>query len=84
MVPKRFLILAGVALVGLGVVSGARGAQRAQNGKGAGPTYRRVTQPLLPVTLDLATGTIVRGPTVQKSHHTTCVTIDNSNRSGLA
>ncbi len=75
MVPKKSLFLAGAALVCLGAVPGAQ--------KGGKATYRRVTQPLKPVTLDLDTGTLTRGPRVFKSNHATEIAIDNGDRAGF-
>jgi hypothetical protein len=75
MVPKKSLFLAGAALVCLGAVPGAQ--------KGGKAMYRRVTQPLKPVTLDLETGTLTRGPRVFKSNHATEVSIFNGDRAGF-
>jgi hypothetical protein len=72
MVPKKSLILAGVALALLGASSSAQ----SQSGK----VFARYTKPLKTVSLDLATGTVTRGPAI---HNKVGTTIDDFNNIDL-
>jgi hypothetical protein len=72
MVPKKSLILAGAALALLGASSSAQ----SQSGK----VFARYTKPLKTVSLDLATGTVTRGP---RAHDKVGSTIDDFNNIDL-
>jgi len=75
-VSRKSLVLAGAALLCAGTAAGAQKT-------GDGPVYRRVTEPLRPVTLDLQTGTLTRGPRVRNKAVTTCSSFNNNDFSGF-
>lgn len=75
-VPRKSLILAGAALLCTGAAASAQKS-------GDGPVYRRVTEPLRPVTLNLQTGTLTRGPRVQNKVAVTCSSFNNNDFSGF-
>jgi len=75
MVPKKSLMLAGAALALFGAASSAQ----SQSGK----IFTRVNKPLKSATLDLATGTITRGPAVHNRAATTMVDFFNTDLGGF-
>jgi hypothetical protein len=75
MVPKKSLMLAGAALALFGAASSAQ----SQSGK----IFTRVNKPLKSATLDLATGTITRGPAVNNRAATTVVDFFNTDLGGF-
>jgi hypothetical protein len=75
MVPKKSLILAGVALA---LVSASVSAQ-SQSGK----VFMRYNKPLKNVSLDLATGTVSHGPSVNNKSATTTVDFNNNDLGGF-
>ena len=75
MVPKKSLILAGAALALFGATSSAQ----SQSGK----VFARYNKPLKSATLDLATGTITRGPAVNNRLCTTVVDFGNNDLGGF-
>jgi len=75
MVPKKSLLLAGAALALFGAASSAQ----SQSGK----IFTRVNKPLKSATLDLATGTITRGPAVNNRAATTIVDFFNTDLGGF-
>ncbi len=74
MVPKKSLFLAGAALA----LVGAAGAQ-SQSGK----VFARYNKPLRTASLDLATGTVTRGPAVQQQVATTISDFPNIDLGGF-
>jgi hypothetical protein len=75
MVPKKSLLLAGAALALFGAASNAQ----SQSGK----IFTRVNKPLKSATLDLATGTITRGPAVHNRAAATVVDFFNTDLGGF-
>jgi hypothetical protein len=75
MVPKKSLILAGAALA----LFGASASAQSQSGK----VFMRYNKPLKNVTLDLATGTVTHGPTVNNKAATTTVDFNNNDLGGF-
>lgn len=75
MVPKKSLILAGAALA----LFGASSSAQSQSGK----VFARYNKPLKSVSLDLATGTISRGPAVNDRSATTTVDFNNNDLGGF-
>jgi hypothetical protein len=75
MVPKKSLILAGAALA----LFGASTSAQSQSGK----VFARYNKPLKSATLDLATGTITRGPAVNNRSATTTVDFNNNDLGGF-
>jgi hypothetical protein len=75
MVPKKSLILAGAALA----LFGASSSAQSQSGK----VFARYNKPLKSVSLDLATGTITRGPAVNDRSATTTVDFNNNDLGGF-
>jgi hypothetical protein len=75
MVPKKSLILAGAALA----LFGASASAQSQSGK----VFARYNKPLKSVTLDLATGTMTRGPVVNSRTATTVVDFNNNDLGGF-
>jgi len=75
MVPKKSLILAGAALA----LFGASASAQSQSGK----VFARYNKPLKSATLDLATGTITRGPVVNNRTATTVVDFNNNDLGGF-
>jgi len=75
MVPKKSLLLAGAALALFGATSNAQ----SQSGK----VFARYNKPLKSATLDLATGTITRGPAVNNRAATTVVDFANNDLGGF-
>jgi len=75
MVPKKSLILAGAALA----MFGASASAQSQSGK----VFARYNKPLKSRTLDLATGTITRGPAVNNRTATTVVDFNNNDLGGF-
>jgi hypothetical protein len=75
MVPKKSLMLAGAALALFGATSNAQ----SQSGK----VFARYNKPLKSATLDLATGTITRGPAVNNRGATTVIDFDNNDLGGF-
>lgn len=75
MVPKKSLILAGAALA----LFGASSSAQSQSGK----VFARYNKPLESVSLDLATGTITRGPAVNDRVGTTIVDFNNNDLGGF-
>jgi hypothetical protein len=75
MVPKKSLILAGAALA----LFGASASAQSQSGK----VFARYNKPLKSATLDLATGTITRGPAVNNRTATTVVDFNNNDLGGF-
>lgn len=75
MVPKKSLMLAGAALALFGAAANAQ----SQSGK----IFTRVNKPLKSATLDLATGTITRGPAVSNRAATTVVDFFNTDLGGF-
>ena len=75
MVPKKSLILAGAALA----LFGASTSAQSQSGK----VFARYNKPLKSVSLDLATGTITRGPAVNNKGATTTVDFNNNDLGGF-
>lgn len=75
MVPKKSLMLAGAALALFGAASSAQ----SQSGK----IFTRVNKPLKSATLDLATGTMTRGPAVNNRAATTVVDFFNTDLGGF-
>jgi hypothetical protein len=75
MVPKKSLILAGVALAFVGATAGAQN----QSGK----VFARYNKPLRTASLDLATGTVTRGPAVQQKAGTTVSDFPNVDLGGF-
>ncbi|MEQ1858271.1 MAG: hypothetical protein ABL963_17600 [Longimicrobiales bacterium] len=75
MVPKNSLLLAGAALALFGAASSAQ----SQSGK----IFTRVNKPLKSATLDLASGTMTRGPAVSNRAATTVVDFFNTDLGGF-
>jgi hypothetical protein len=75
MVPKKSLILAGAALA----LFGASTSAQSQSGK----VFARYNKPLKSVSLDLATGTITRGPAINNKGATTTVDFNNNDLGGF-
>jgi len=75
MVPKKSLILAGAALA----LFGASSSAQSQSGK----VFARYNKPLKSASLDLATGTITRGPAVQNKVGTTTIDFANIDLGGF-
>jgi hypothetical protein len=75
MVPKKSLILAGAALA----LFGASSSAQSQSGK----AFARYNKPLKSVSLDLATGTISRGPAVNDRAAGTTVDFNNNDLGGF-
>jgi len=75
MVPKKSLILAGAALA----LFGASSSAQSQSGK----VFARYNKPLKSVSLDLATGTITRGPAVNDRAGTTTIDFNNNDLGGF-
>jgi hypothetical protein len=75
MVPKKSLMLAGAALALVGATSSAQSQ--------AGKVFARYNKPLKSATLDLATGTITRGPAVNNRTATTIVDFANNDLGGF-
>jgi hypothetical protein len=75
MVPKKSLILAGAALAMLGSAS----AQSVSTGK----AFSRVNKPLKSASLDLATGTITRGPVSNNRGGSTVADFQNLDLNGF-
>jgi hypothetical protein len=75
MVPKKSLIFAGAALA----LVGATASAQSQSGK----FFARYTKPLRTATLDLATGTVTRGPVFEDRVATTVSTFWNNDISGF-
>jgi hypothetical protein len=75
MVPKKSLLLAGAAIALFGAASSAQ----SQSGK----IFTRVNKPLKSATLDLATGTMTRGPAVSNRAATTVVDFFNTDLGGF-
>jgi len=76
MVPKKSLILAGAALAILGAASSA---QSTSNGK----AFARINKPLKSASLDLATGTITRGPVSNNRGGSTIADFQNIDLGGF-
>ena len=76
MVPKKSLILAGAALAMFGASASAQSHQ-------SGKVFARYNKPLKSATLDLATGTITRGPAVNNRAGTTVVDFNNNDLGGF-
>jgi hypothetical protein len=72
---RRFLILAGAALA----LFGASASAQSQSGK----VFARYNKPLKSASLDLATGTITRGPVVNNRTATTIVDFNNNDLGGF-
>jgi hypothetical protein len=79
MVPKKSLLLAGAALVCMGVTPYAQktGAKR------KGPVIKRVTEPLRSASLNLETGVLTRGPKVDNRAFGTVSTLNNTDFIGF-
>jgi hypothetical protein len=75
MVPKKSLMLAGAALALVGATSSAQ----SQSGK----VFARYNKPLKSASLDLATGTITRGPAVTNRGAPTIVDFANNDLGGF-
>jgi hypothetical protein len=75
MVPKKSLLLAGAALA----LFGASSSAQSQSGK----VFARYNKPLKSATLDLATGTITRGPAVNNRAASTIVDFANNDLGGF-
>jgi hypothetical protein len=75
MVPKKSLMLAGAALALFGATSSAQ----SQTGK----VFARYNKPLKSATLDLATGTVTRGPAVNNRGAATIVDFANNDLGGF-
>jgi hypothetical protein len=75
MVPKKSLMLAGAALALFSATSSAQ----SQSGK----VFARYNKPLKSATLDLATGTVTRGPAVNNRGAATIVDFDNNDLGGF-
>jgi len=75
MVPKKSLLLAGAALALFGATSNAQ----SQSGK----VFARYNKPLKSATLDLATGTITRGPAVTNRGSPTIIDFANNDLGGF-
>jgi hypothetical protein len=76
MVPKKSLILAGAALALFGASANAQS-------QASGKVFSRYNKPLKSVSLDLATGTITRGPAVNNRSATTTVDFNNNDLGGF-
>jgi hypothetical protein len=76
MVPKKSLILAGAALAMFGASASAQS-------QASGKVFSRYNKPLQSVSLDLATGTISRGPAVNNRSATTTVDFNNNDLGGF-
>lgn len=76
MVPKKSLILAGAALALFGASASAQS-------QATGKVFSRYNKPLKSVSLDLATGTISRGPAVNNRSATTTVDFNNNDLGGF-
>jgi len=76
MVPKKSLILAGAALA-------LFGASATAQTQATGKVFSRYNKPLQSVSLDLATGTISRGPAVNNRAATTTVDFNNNDLGGF-
>jgi hypothetical protein len=76
MVPKKSLILAGAALALFGASASAQS-------QASGKVFSRYNKPLKSVSLDLATGTISRGPAVNNRSATTTVDFNNNDLGGF-
>jgi hypothetical protein len=76
MVPKKSLILAGAALA----LFGASASAQSQSGK----VFQRNNKPLKSASIDLATGTITRGPVVSNRAGTTVADFFNNDLSNWA
>jgi hypothetical protein len=76
MVPKKSLILAGAALA-------LFGASATAQSQATGKVFSRYNKPLKSVSLDLATGTISRGPAVNNRAATTTVDFNNNDLGGF-
>ena len=76
LIPRKSLVVVAAALLLAGPAPGA------QSGRG-GPVYDRVNKPPRPVTLDLRTGTLIRGPRPRRKAVTTCTSLDNNDFSGF-
>ena len=75
MVPKKSLFLAGAALA----VFGASASAQSQSGK----VFARYNKPLKSASLDLATGTVTRGPAVNNRAGTTVADFTNIDLGGF-
>jgi hypothetical protein len=75
MVPKKSLVLAGAALA----LFGASSSAQSQSGK----VFARYNKPMKSVSLDLATGTITRGPAVNDRAGTTTIDFNNNDLGGF-
>jgi hypothetical protein len=75
MVPKKSLLLAGAALA----LFGATASAQSQSGK----VFARYNKPLKSATLDLATGTITRGPAVNDRGAPTVTDFENNDLGGF-
>lgn len=76
MVPKKSLILAGAALALFGASASAQS-------QASGKVFSRYNKPLKSVSLDLATGTISRGPAANNRSATTTVDFNNNDLGGF-
>lgn len=76
MVPRSSLFLAGAALALLGASANAQS-------QASGKVFSRYNKPLKSVSLDLATGTITRGPAVNNRSATTTVDFNNNDLGGF-
>ena len=76
MVPKKSLILAGAALALFGASVNAQS-------QASGKVFSRYNKPLKSVSLDLATGTISRGPAANNRSATTTVDFNNNDLGGF-
>ncbi len=76
MVPKKSLILAGAALA-------LFGASATAQSQASGKVFSRYNKPLQSVSLDLATGTISRGPAVNNRAASTTVDFNNNDLGGF-